>query len=626
MSKSKLHLTESVESATDQSRTRFSRSLFPSLSITQRLPLLIAILLLGVIIACTFASYRGVKQSALEVGRGRLLHLTQQFASMLAQSSVKLNDKTFAVANDPAVRLFLRSDSPATRTGAIGALKQFSAPQDPNSLQVELWTANRSLVLTFPENLAPEPSDLNSEFEQCASEPFKSVGAIRTVKDVLAYPSVAAVKDDAGEPLGYLVRWRKLSSSPDGRKQLSDLLGSEATLYLGNSQGDVWTDLVKSASKPPVSLNSTLETTTFQRDGESVMALGRPVNGTPWFVMVEIPERALTAHAGIFLRRMIVIGLVLFGVGVASAFVLSRGITRPLRLLTDATAAISEGNYPGMIKTGRSDELGRLAGAFNKMTARVRESQMDLERRIKERTAELEASNKELESFSYSVSHDLRAPLRAIDGFSRILIEDHSHKLDADAQRVLEVIRTNTRQMGRLIDDLLAFSRLGRKPIERSPVNMEVLARDAFTEIRLADSETVPRFQVGTMSPALGDPAMLRQVFVNLLSNAAKYSHGNDASVIQVGSYTENGDNAYYVKDNGVGFDMNYANKLFGVFQRLHSAEEFEGTGVGLAIVQRIIHRHGGRVWAEGKVNEGATFYFTLPKEHETNGKSAKHE
>lgn len=626
MSKSKLHLTESVGSATDQSRTRFRRSLFPSLSITQRLPLLIAILLLGVIIACTFASYRGVKQSALEVGRGRLLNLTQQFASMLAQSSVKLNDKTFAVANDPAVRLFLRSDSPTTRTGAIGALKQFSAPQDPNSLQVELWTANRSLVLTFPENLAPEPSDLNSEFKQCASEPFKSVGAIRTVKDVLAYPSVAAVKDDAGKPLGYLVRWRKLASSPDGRKQLTDLLGSEATLYLGNSQGDVWTDLVKSASKPPVSLNSTLETTTFQRDGQSVMALGRPINGTPWFVMVEIPERALTAHAGIFLRRMIVIGLVLFGIGLASAFVLSRGITRPLRLLTDATAAISEGNYPGMIKTWRSDELGRLAGAFNKMTARVRESQMDLERRIKERTAELEASNKELESFSYSVSHDLRAPLRAIDGFSRILLEDHSHQLDADAQRVLEVIRTNTRQMGRLIDDLLAFSRLGRKPIERSPVNMEVLARDAFTEIRLADSETGPRFQVGAMSPALGDPAMLRQVFVNLLSNAAKYSHGNDAPVIQVGSYTENGDNAYYVKDNGVGFDMNYANKLFGVFQRLHSAEEFEGTGVGLAIVQRIIHRHGGRVWAEGKVNEGATFYFTLPKEHETNGKSAKHE
>ncbi len=626
MTKSKLQLTESWESATDQSRARSRRSLFPSLSITQRLTLLMAILLLGIIVACTFASYRGVKQSALEVGRERLLNLTQQFASLLAQSSVKLNDKTLAVANDSAVRSFLRSDSPATRTEAIGALKQFSAPQDPNSLQIELWTADHSLALTFPENLAAEPSDLSPEFKQCASEPFKSAGTIRMVKDVLAYPSVAAVKDNAGKPLGYLVRWRKLSSTPEGRKQLTDLLGSEATLYLGNSQGDVWTDLVKSVSKPPVSLNSTLETTTFTRDGESVMALGRPINGTPWFVMVEIPERALTTHAGRFLRRIIVIGLILFGIGVASAFVLSRGITRPLRLLTEATAAISEGNHPGTIITRRGDELGRLASAFNKMAARVRESQRDLEQRIKERTAELESSNKELESFSYSVSHDLRAPLRAIDGFSRILLEDHSSKLDADARRVLEVIRTNTRQMGRLIDDLLAFSRLGRKAVEQSRVNMEVLAREAFSEIGPANSETAPRLEVGAMTPAKGDPAMLRQVFINLLSNATKYSQGKDAPVIQVGSYAENGDNAYYVKDNGVGFDMNYSNKLFGVFQRLHSPEEFEGTGVGLAIVQRIIHRHGGRVWAEGKVNEGATFYFTLPKEHETNGKSASHE
>ena len=585
-----------------------------------------AMLLLGGIVACIFASYRGVKQSALEVGRARLANLTQQLAGMLAQSSGKLNDKTLAVANDPAVRSYLRSASPATRTGAIDALKQFSAPQDPNSLQVELWTADHSLALSLPENLAPEPSDVSLEFKQSASEPFKSSGTIRMVKDVLAYPSVAAVKDDAGKPLGYLVRWRKLAATSDGRKQLTELLGSETTLYLGNMQGDVWTDLVQRVAKPPVSLDSTLETTTFKRDGESVMALGRPINGTPWFLMVEIPEKALTAHVGAFLRRVIVIGLILFGIGVTGALVLSRGITRPLRLLTEATAAISAGNYPGMIKTRRSDELGKLANAFNTMTARVQESRRELEQRIKERTAELESSNKELEAFSYSVSHDLRAPLRAIDGFSRILIEDHSQKLDADAMRVLEVIRTNTRQMGRLIDDLLAFSRLGRKPIERSTVNMEALARDAFTQICNGDSETAPHLEVATMNTALGDPAMLRQVFVNLLSNAKKYSKRKVAPVIEVGSYAQNGDNAFYVKDNGVGFDMSYANKLFGVFQRLHTAEEFEGTGVGLAIVQRIIQRHGGRVWAEGKINEGATFFFTLPKEHETNGKSASHE
>jgi len=249
-----------------------------------------------------------------------------------------------------------------------------------------------------------------------------------------------------------------------------------------------------------------------------------------------------------------------------------------------------------------------------------------LNKDLEKQTVQLEAANKELEAFSYSVSHDLRAPLRAIDGFSRILLEDHSGKLDDDATRVLGVIRSNTQNMGRLIDDLLTFSRLGRKPIERLQIDMKELARDVLAQISSADSAAALQFDLGPLHKAQGDPAMIRQVFVNLLSNAAKYSRARNPALVEVGGYRENGENVYYVKDNGVGFDMNYTNKLFGVFQRLHSAEEFEGTGVGLAIVQRIIHRHGGRVWADGKVNEGATFYFTLPKEHETDGKPPKHE
>ena len=226
----------------------------------------------------------------------------------------------------------------------------------------------------------------------------------------------------------------------------------------------------------------------------------------------------------------------------------------------------------------------------------------------------MEAANKELEAFSYSVSHDLRAPLRAIDGFSGILLEDHSDKLDEDGNRLLEVVRQNAQNMGQLIDDLLAFSRLGRKAVELSPIDMTDLAKSVFEELN-SDSERRPQLKIENIPPAQGDRALLRQVFVNLLSNATKYSRTKDHSLVEVGGRTENGNNIYYVKDNGAGFDMQYVNKLFGVFQRLHSPEEFEGTGVGLAIVQRIIHRHGGRVWAEGKVNEGATFYFTLPRE-----------
>ncbi len=244
----------------------------------------------------------------------------------------------------------------------------------------------------------------------------------------------------------------------------------------------------------------------------------------------------------------------------------------------------------------------------------------ELEQRVIERTAQieavnrrLEATNKELESFSYSVSHDLRAPLRAIDGFSRMLVEDFAGKIDAEGQRLLNVIRSNAQKMGQLIDDLLSFSRMGRHDMVLSEIDMTGLARSVFEDLKSAAPERIIQFSLKTLAPARGDLSMIRQVWVNLISNAIKFTRPRETAVIEVGSRVEEDKNVYYVKDNGVGFDMQYVNKLFGVFQRLHSMEEFEGTGIGLALVQRIILKHGGTVWAEGKVNEGAVFYFTLP-------------
>ena len=236
----------------------------------------------------------------------------------------------------------------------------------------------------------------------------------------------------------------------------------------------------------------------------------------------------------------------------------------------------------------------------------------ELEQHVRDRTAQLEAANKELEAFSYSVSHDLRAPLRAIDGFSRMILEDYIDKLDDEGKRFLNIIQGNTKKMGQLIDDLLVFSRLGRQEIRASGIDMGKLAKAVSEELKLAVPERKLKFTINTLIPAQGDQAMIRQVFVNLLSNAVKFTRSTKTSIIEVGGWTEENENIYYVKDNGVGFDMQYVSKLFGVFQRLHSSSEFEGTGVGLAIVQRIIHRHGGRVWAEGEVEKGATFYFTL--------------
>jgi PAS domain S-box-containing protein len=244
---------------------------------------------------------------------------------------------------------------------------------------------------------------------------------------------------------------------------------------------------------------------------------------------------------------------------------------------------------------------------------KINELNRNLENRVAERTELLEEANKELEAFSYSVSHDLRTPLRAIDGFSHILLDDYADKLDDEGKRLLNVIRDNTIRMGQLIDDILNFSRTGRLELSFSEIDMEKLARDVAEELQPSVDHSKLQLEIEAIPPSTGDRAMMRQVFVNLLSNAIKFSRHKKPAMIKVGGSIKGGEAIYYVKDNGAGFDMKYAAKLFGVFQRLHSVNEFEGTGIGLAIVKRIITRHGGRVWAEGKVNEGATIYFSIP-------------
>jgi signal transduction histidine kinase len=260
------------------------------------------------------------------------------------------------------------------------------------------------------------------------------------------------------------------------------------------------------------------------------------------------------------------------------------------------------------------DALGREVEVRKQAERDLRKLNEDLERRVVERTAQLEAAVKELEAFAYSVSHDLRAPLRAIDGFARILVEDYGPSLDAEGKRVCAVISDSTRHMDQLIDDLLAFSRLSRADMQPVPLDMRALAEAAFYQLTTPESRERIEFRLGALPPAVGDPAMVGQVWVNLLSNALKFSSKRERAIVEVGCQAgkDERERVYYVRDNGAGFDMRHAGRLFGVFQRLHGEREFEGTGVGLAIVQRVIQRHGGRIWGEGEVNGGATFYFTL--------------
>ncbi len=267
-------------------------------------------------------------------------------------------------------------------------------------------------------------------------------------------------------------------------------------------------------------------------------------------------------------------------------------------------------------KEKRAAELIIVNKELTKAEDDIRKLNTGLELRVIQRTSQLETANKELESFSYSVSHDLRAPIRAINGYSQILEEDYYEKLDADGIKVLHSIMYNSKKMGSLIDDLLAFSKLGRKHVTLSEINMNELVNLIIEDQVPEESENKPEFNETLLPRAMGDPSLIKQVWINLISNAIKYSKNKPKTLIETGAYEKDGQIVYFIKDNGAGFDMQYYDKLFGVFQRLHSQDEFEGTGIGLAIVQKIVTRHNGTVWAESKPDEGTCFYFSLPAIH----------
>ncbi len=269
-----------------------------------------------------------------------------------------------------------------------------------------------------------------------------------------------------------------------------------------------------------------------------------------------------------------------------------------LRHLTWQTQMISRGDFGQ-----RVDFMGEFSESFNSMVASLAAAR-----------DQLLAANQDLEAFSYSVSHDLRAPLRAIAGFAGILLEDHAPQLDAGGQRVLGVIIESTGQMSRLIDDILTFSRSNRQEVKKAEIDMTALAQNAASEIKGYAPSRNFQLTINPLPSALGDRALIRQVWLNLLANAVKFTAPRETGRIEVGAVSEGRENIYYVKDNGVGFDPAHGDKLFGAFQRLPGASEFEGTGLGLAIVQKIIQRHGGRVWAEGQVDRGASFFFVLPQ------------
>jgi signal transduction histidine kinase len=353
------------------------------------------------------------------------------------------------------------------------------------------------------------------------------------------------------------------------------------------------------------------------KDGVERLIGFLPVAGTDWIALASLPTDRLAAdlawvaaeHAGFVLATLALVAFF--------AWRTARGITLPVERMAAAARAIEQGSGRRRLPVGGPDEIAHVARQLNRTLDALaeREDQLralsaTLEQRVAARTIELERANAELESFSCSVSHDLHAPLRALNGFAGILAQEERETLSPNGRALLDRIAHNAVRMGALIDDLLQFSRLGREALRRTEVDLCALAQSVADELREPYPET--RVSVAALPVVSGDAAMLRQVFANLIGNALKYSAGREDARVEVGVEVHGDGQAIFIRDNGAGFDMRHAGKLFGVFQRLHKESEFPGTGVGLAIVKRVIERHGGRVWAESAPGAGACFRFTL--------------
>ena len=587
-------------------------SLWSRQSIAVKLPLAFALVLFVLGGAMAVVSYLEVRNTVIGIAADRLEQATTQMSSLLGASARQRLTAMQQLMQAPEIRTILRAE----RTWSA----EFESTVENylgNALlvgNVELWDSSGKRIFAMGAPFDhPAGADLAGYLEELGgSAPV--IGRLRSEAGGIAYP-VGGRIEDGGQVLGYVVERRRIANPSQTQQTiaiLASLIGNEASIVVGNADGSVWSDLVHPVGGVPITAGDTGRLLEYARDAmPRLLSYARAIDATPWVVAVEFPRAVVLAPADRLIRRASAIAFMLLLIAAAIGWAISRSIAAPLARVTEAAEAAADLTHVDALDMNRHDEIGRLAESFNIMVARVEHARADLEERVKARTAELSNVNRELESFSYSVSHDLRAPLRAIVGFVQILEEDHGASLNADARRALERVKVNAMRMGQLIDDLLAFAQIGRVSIHPQRVDIGHIAHTVAEEV-VAGAARPVQLVIEPLPPCVGEPVLLKQVFANLLSNAVKFTARTERPEITVGAIT-NGDTTYFVRDNGAGFDERFAEKLFGVFQRLHRTAEFEGTGVGLAIVQRVINRHGGRVWAEGRVGHGATFYFTLP-------------
>jgi PAS domain S-box-containing protein len=724
-------------------------------SLRVRLPLLLSAFIALVLTTFLWVAFGQVEAALLHAGGARAQVAADQLATLLSQSAQQRLTDLQRAARSAAVVTYLRQPSDPAAGDVRQRLASLTAPNQP---AIELWDdAGTRLMTVAAATAAPDPTvPVQPPLDRRPST--SGVTAFHVSQGVVFWDAVMEVRDEpaaASEAvpstrLGYVVSRRRLLSSPATSDVIGRLVGSGAVLEVGNQAGDVWTDLSRVVSPPPIDIRRQHVAEYRTSGGERRLGASATIRGTPWAVWVAFPRADVIAPARIFLTRMLLVALAFVAAAALVTRTISARITTPLHDLTHAAEAIAAGGRGARVAEKRRDEIGRLNAAFNVMAEQVQGARHELEQRVQQRVAELQETRQELdgffsmsldmlciagadgrfkrlnpawsetlgwsdeelcsrpyldfvhpddrnatiaaasqlangsivvqfdnryacrdgsyrwlqwkavpvagrdfvyavardiseqkeadgrintlneqlqhrvsalndltaelEAFCYSVSHDLRAPLRHITGFASMLDKSAAAGLQDEGRRYLRTITDAATRMGQLIDDLLVFSRMGRTEMAVGRVELASLVEDARREVAAAINGRSVSWNIHGLPAVRADAATLRLAVTNLLSNAIKYSGTRPTAEIEVGAHETATETVVFVRDNGVGFDMQYAHKLFGVFQRLHSSDEFEGTGIGLANVRRIVQRHGGRVWAESAMGHGATFFFSLPK------------
>jgi signal transduction histidine kinase len=564
--------------------------------------------LVVVVAVFSWAAYRAARDGAIEAASTRIEGASAQLASLLQTSVTSFLTSAAEVADDARLRAFVRSPSGTNLARAVAMLDSLSASADA-LLALEILAPDGRALLTRRRNGDAEGGDslprvvLEGDADQPRVSGFVDYG------ETLGF--VRSVPLRGPGPPHTLVYHTSLTTTPEAVSRISDLIGANSGLYLG-TPGGMWTDLVREVPGPTLDVAGAGPARWYTNaDGVRLLGAGTPVAGTPWVTRVEFPESDVLATPRALATQLAWTGLLTLLVGGLLGWALSHHITKRLSNLGQAATAIASGDYRRRVAARGDDEITELALTFNAMADQVEGAHERLERQVASRTAKLEAANEELEAFSYSVSHDLRAPLRAIHGFSRAVAESHGDSLPESAASDLQRVCAAAERMGVLIDDLLELSRLARSEMQRQPIDLSDIAAGIVADLQNPTPERDVEVNIEPDLEAYADRGLVDHVLRNLLENAWKFTSKQARSVIDVGWAPAH--EAFFVRDDGAGFDSEYVHKLFQPFQRLHAANEYEGTGIGLALVSRIVQRHGGRVWAEGAEGVGATFYFTLP-------------